>query len=229
MKPNPNRLLVEGQDDKRVIPQLIEGAGIPWGDRPRDWIVHIESCGSVDEILKPGSIKTELKASNLMRLGIVIDADDRPERYWESIRNQCIGVFPALPEELDTEGVVVTNDEGLRFGVWMLPDNRSHGMMETFLAHLVPENRPLWVHCEQSAMSARDLGASFKRVHMDKALIHTWLAWQDPPGRQLHDALVQKILDPKSPHAAPFVRWFCRLYELECPPLRIFDIPEQAS
>ncbi len=229
MKPNPNRLLVEGEDDKRVIPQLIEGVGIPWGDRKKDWIVHIEPCEGVEEILKPGSIKTELKASNLKRLGIVIDADDRPERYWERIRDQCIDAFPALPRVLDAQGVVVTNDEGLRFGVWMLPDNRSHGMMETFLAHLVPENEPLWAHCEQSAMSARDLGASFTRAHRDKALIHTWLAWQDPPGRQLHDALVQKILDPTSPHAAAFVGWFCRLYELESPPLRVSGLSEQVA
>lgn len=53
-----------------------------------------------------------------------------------------------------------------------------------------------------------------KPTHHDKADIHTWLAWRDPPGRQLHDAVKQRILRPDSPHAAPFVRWFRRTFDV---------------
>jgi hypothetical protein len=32
--------------------------------------------------------------------------------------------------------------------------------------------------------------------------------------QQLHSAIMQNILVPNSPHAAPFVNWFCKLYEV---------------
>ena len=58
------------------------------------------------------------------------------------------------------------------------------------------------------------MGAPFLPNHRDKALIHTWLAWQDEPGRQLHDAVKHAMLDPTLPYAAPFLAWFKELYEL---------------
>ncbi len=51
-------------------------------------------------------------------------------------------------------------------------------------------------------------------AHQHKADIHTWLAWQNPPGRQLHQAVMERILDPKHPKAQIFVNWFRDLYDL---------------
>jgi len=36
-------LLVEGSEDLRVIPQLMEANGIPWGNK-KNQIVYIEDC-----------------------------------------------------------------------------------------------------------------------------------------------------------------------------------------
>ena len=58
-------LLVEGDEDKRVIPELIEANGINWGDSEKEWIVRIKSCGGIDNLLDKKLINTELKASNL--------------------------------------------------------------------------------------------------------------------------------------------------------------------
>ncbi|MFM7603034.1 MAG: DUF3226 domain-containing protein, partial [Pseudanabaena sp.] len=38
--------------------------------------------------------------------------------------------------------------------------------------------------------------------------------WQNPPGRQLHQAVMEKIFDPQHPNAQKFVKWFKDLYEL---------------
>jgi hypothetical protein len=48
----------------------------------------------------------------------------------------------------------------------------------------------------------------------DKVNIYTWLAWQEQPGKQLHQALQSQILDPKHTKAQPFVDWFRQLYQL---------------
>ncbi|WP_375493755.1 DUF3226 domain-containing protein [uncultured Nostoc sp.] len=44
--------------------------------------------------------------------------------------------------------------------------------------------------------------------------MYTWLAWQEEPGRQLHQAIKYGILNPEHPKAQTFVTWFKTLYEL---------------
>ena len=97
-----------------------------------------------------------------------------------------------------------------------MPNNASQGMMETFLNALRPaDNSSLLAHVESVVDVARQThGAAFSPFHRDKAIIHTWLAWQDPPGRQLHDAVKQAMLGANHPYAGPFIAWFKTLYEL---------------
>ena len=57
----------------------------------------------------------------------------------------------------------------------------------------------------------------FKDVHKTKAVIHTWLAWQDEPGPQLHEAVKHRVLDPKKPESRAFVDWFRRLFGVYLP------------
>ena len=212
---NPNRLLVEGDEDQRVIPQLMEANGIRWGETPAEWVVEIKECNGFESMVKQGLIETELKASGLRVLGIIADANEQAEQRWESLRNRCLASYPDLPDELPTTGLDAVNETGLKLGVWLMPDNRSHGMMETFLTYLVPDaSNPVLKHAEAACAEARSLGATYKDVHSDKAKIHTWLAWQDPPGRQLHNAVQERILDARSPHSAAFVKWFRSLFQV---------------
>lgn len=121
-----------------------------------------------------------------------------------------------MPRQLPDGGLLLRNEGSLRFGVWVMPDNASDGGLETFLRHLVPTRvAPIWSHAEQSTVRARELGADYRDAHFAKARMHTWLAWQDPPGRPLGVALTAKVLDPHSPGAQPFVNWFRTLYDLE--------------
>jgi hypothetical protein len=61
---------------------------------------------------------------------------------------------------------------------------------------------------------ACSLGASLQPVQYDKGELHTWLAWQDPPGLQIHMAVKAKLIRPTDEVIAPFVQWFRRLFEL---------------
>ncbi|HVX63214.1 MAG TPA: DUF3226 domain-containing protein [Pirellulales bacterium] len=209
---HPKKLLVEGEEDKRVIPQLIEAHGVEWGENRQEWIVLIEQLGGIEPLLESAVIETELKVRGLEVLGIVVDANDSAAERWKRIRNRCAKAFPSLPETLPNEGLIDTNVDGLKLGVWLMPDNRSRGMLETFLACLLgDETQPLWQYANETVVNAKDRGAPFTDAHEDKARIHTWLAWQDPPGRQLHDAVKFQMLKP-SPLSAPFVAWFRSLY-----------------
>lgn len=97
----------------------------------------------------------------------------------------------------------------------MMPDNRLRGMLETFLAYMVPEaNDALWTYSQVVVEEAHRKNAPFTEFHRDKAQIYTWLAWQNPPGRQLHQAVMERILNPHHPRAQTFISWFKQLYEL---------------
>lgn len=214
-KVHPKRLLVEGREEQRVIPELIEKNGIAWGDSKDSWIVKIDEFDGVEKLLKPGVIEAELKSSGLSHLGILVDADEVLENRWTAIRDRCSKAFPNLPKTFPDTGIIVENDVGLRLGVWIMPDNKTAGMLETFLGFLVPNTQDqLFVAAQESARNARELGAPYIDAHASKANIYTWLAWQDPPGRQLHQAVLQEILSPRSPHAQPFVSWFRQLYQI---------------
>lgn len=211
---NPsNVLLVEGNSDQRVLPYLMEENGIPWpkGDEP----VDIRPLGSVEELLKPDIIEAHLKQSGLNCLGMILDANASLSSRWASLGDRLKRIM-TLPDKPHQEGIVRILDTGIRFGVWMMPDNRSSGMLETFLGTLVRDSHdPLWKHTEEAAVYAKtNFDAPFKDAHHDKARIHTFLAWSDPPGRQLHEAIMHKVLDPRSPRSKPFVEWFRKLYDL---------------
>ena len=206
----PKKLLVEGDKDKRVIPYLMEANGIPWGKPPP---VFIHQLDGFQGMVRQGVIEIELKVSGLEALGIIADANSDAGQTWKSLRNRCRGSFPELPDELPATGLIHENESGLKLGVWLMPDNRSHGMMETFLTYLVPDNNnPVLRYAESARDEARTLGAPYKDVQADKAKIYTWLAWQDPPGWPLHNAVMERLLDPRSVHAAAFVGWFRSLF-----------------
>ena len=209
---SPNWLLVEGEEDKRIIPELMEKNGIPWEKREEP--VYIKPCDGYENI-DVNLISTALQKSGLKALGIIIDADDNFDQRWTSIRNACLKSIPDIPEELPITGLVHPTDSGIKFGVWIMPDNQTQGMLETFLTYLIPdEDEPLWQYAKEVATEAQNRGATFINSHFDNASIYSWLAWQNPPGRQLHDAVKQKIFNPTHPQAQSFVNWFKQLYDL---------------
>ena len=210
----PKQLLVEGQDDKFSVVGLMEHH-VGWPDRPTEPPVYIESVGSVSEILKASFLRTKLKESGLNALGVMIDADVEPTARWDSFRSTCARTFPDMPDVLPSGGLITQNASGLRLGLWLMPDCSSSGMLESFLRHLVPEpDAPLWAHAESSFEAACRIGSPCRAAHSDKARIHTWLAWQDPPGESLGRALTRKTLDPTVKTATAFVAGFKQLYLL---------------
>lgn len=208
----PKKLLVEGDADKRVIPFLMEANGVAWeiGDQH---VVHIEPHNGIDELLKPGVIEAELRASGLESLGVLVDANGDAQQRWTQIKNRIREQFEDLPEEIPEDGLNVVHFDGPRFGVWIMPDNRFSGMMENFLVRLIPsDSQDLYDLAENCVAEARRNGAPFKEVHRTKASVHTWLAWQDEPGKQLHQAVHHRVLDPNKRESQAFVNWFRQLF-----------------
>lgn len=212
---HPRRLLVEGQGDLRIIAELVEKNGIAWGSK-NDPVVEIKQYDGIEALLAPRVLTTEIKASGLEVIGIVVDADLDCVARWQQLKSRCEQAIPSLPETIPIGGLVMSNDNGPRFGVWIMPDNQSSGMIETFLTRLIPsQSQALRDYAAKCLEDSRQHDAPWIDAHHDKALVHTWLAWQNPPGHQLHTAIVANQLKPNTESSTAFIRWFCELYQLE--------------
>lgn len=215
--PREKVLLVEGATEVRLIPFLMEANGVAWPDDKANASVQIRDKDGFQNIVDRAVIEAEIRETSRRITGIILDADQTFAERWINIRNCCLPYFPELPDETIPDGLIVSNSDNQRLGIWIMPDNQSHGMLEAFLLQLVPggEADPLLIYARQSCQHAKaNLHAPYKDTHIRKAEIHTWLAWQDEPGRQLHQAVSEMILNPKSPTAEPFVRWFRELFEV---------------
>ncbi len=216
---NPNILLVEGDEEKRVIPYLMD-EHVVWGEKADEWVAEIRSYGGIEDLLDPGNIEAAVRVIGRKAVGIVVDADDQFDSRWQRVRNGCLTIAADFPEDLPPDGLIHENVQGLRIGVWIMPDNQSRGMLETFLRHLiVPSQAPLWAFAQESCTRSRDHGAPYTDPHRDKADIHTFLAWLDPPGRSLHVSILSRALDGRLPLGEQFARWFIKLYQLTPRPM----------
>jgi hypothetical protein len=211
---NPNQLIVEGPDDLFSVVGLMR-AHVVWPEPKENAPVWIDAAGGVEKILERGYLDTKLMTPGLKTLGVILDADINPQARYDSFRNRCSGIFPGLPQEMPTEGLVAENANAQRLGLWIMPDNVSEGTLETFLRHLVPtDSVPVWEHATKSVATARTLGANCRECHIPKANLYTWLAWHDEPGQSPGIALTRKTLDPHSPSSEAVVKWFRDLCQL---------------
>ena len=202
-------LLVEGTDDKHVIMHIC-------GNRDGPCLDKIKRHGNVEDLID--NLAEELRAAvdEDDVVGVVVDADTNIANRWQAIRNQILRAgYTTVPEEPRADGTIISrpNNKLLpRMGVWIMPNNRTDGILENFLKFLIPRDDPLFGHAEACVASIPDGAQRFKDIHKPKAMIHTWLAWQEEPGKPYGTAITARFLDPCVPEANVLVSWLRRLF-----------------
>ena len=98
-----------------------------------------------------------------------------------------------------------------------MPDNNQNGILEDFIAFLVPDSDVHWVRAESCINRIPLAESRFPPERRSKALIHTWLAWQEQPGRPLGQAITARYLDAEAPHAQQLIVWIRRLLDRNVP------------
>jgi len=210
-------LLVEGDDDRHAIRNLLAQHGIPAAFLPEagsSHVVAIKQVEGVDDF--PLAIRNELKVGpDLSVLGVVADADRSAWNEWKSVWNalHAYGERPSLPE-LEPNGwvgsVPTFEHEEIPAGAWIMPDNGSDGALEEFAMELVPDEDQLWDYSRGVIDGLPE--RRFDDKDAGKAQIHTWLAWQETPREPIGRALTQGVLDPEDDLAQRFVDWIQRLF-----------------
>lgn len=203
-------VMVEGKDDEHVIKHLCGNRGIP----P---VLKVSGHLSVENLLD--SIPVRLKASyDGDIVGVVLDADVSLADRWAAVRRHLQELsYPNVPATPASSGVIVDPpDDTLlpRVGIWLMPDNQLNGMLEDFLALLVPEDSPLFDRINRTVDEIPVAERLFPTTARSKVLIHTWLAWQKDPGLPFGTAITARFLDPLHAKADTFVAWLRELFRL---------------
>lgn len=215
------QLIVEGKD-AIVVANLLKKRGLP---PPKDYTnptkfrdEFVLNAGGYDKVLI--ALREALDKPDLANIGLVIDANEAgAAARWQAIVNILLD---KLPEEvihnvpLQANGMLITGENLPRIGIWIMPDNQSNGYLEHFIAGMVPDGDSLWRYAEKTITSLESEGLSrFPPAKRQKALLHTWLSWQDEPGRPFGQAVELGYLNAHAPAMDGFAQWFQLTFQLE--------------
>ncbi|MYA11165.1 MAG: hypothetical protein F4087_04440 [Gemmatimonadetes bacterium] len=171
--PVPDRvLLVEGRDDRYVVDH-IRRRSPPLPD------FEIVDKGGIDPLL--ASIGVELKAPGRQAVGIIVDANDDIEARWSAVKDRVSRAGIALGDR-DPNGTVVRG-AALEpdVGLWIMPDNRSPGELEDFIADMIPKDDSVWPLSRAYIDGIPAESRLFNPKKEKRAKVHAWLAARERP------------------------------------------------
>ena len=202
-------LLVEGKDDQHVIWSLLEHFQVPE-------CFAVKDCDGIDNLLHDMSLRLTTPTM-YDYIGVVMDADTNIKRRYDAFRSVlgATGVYDFSQISLSETGTLIKpSDENYPvFGLWLMPNNRSNGMLEDFVMTLADESDVLMKESDNVLNSLEDRSLNrYAQVHRSKAKIHTYLAWQEEPGKPMGQAITAKVLHAEAKSATVFVEWIRELF-----------------
>ncbi|CAN5431593.1 hypothetical protein BH10ACI1_BH10ACI1_13350 [soil metagenome] len=215
-------LLVEGTDDLHVLAHIFKAHG-------HEGKITIREQEGVDKLKKRldenvfanllEDLPVELKGSEVVALGIIVDADLDVKARWESLANRLKELkYEDVPDLPEASGTICKGKNLPKIGVWLMPDNNLPGMLEDFVKMLVPdEQKSLLEKAIKAVKSIPKKERQFITENSDKtakAQIHTYLAWQSRPGVPYGIAIRGKFLKADSPQTVDLMKWIKELFNL---------------
>ncbi|MEQ1744348.1 MAG: DUF3226 domain-containing protein [Saprospiraceae bacterium] len=216
------RILVEGADIHLLVHVCLkmDVSGLPLGfgsekDFRDNFLINKDKAGKKDVI--KGIAPAVKDANRTTHLGIVVDADDSAQNTWQSIRAVLDKLdYRDLPPSPLPDGIVVrlSIPHYPQVGAWIMPDNQSPRAIEDFFLTLVDpdDNRMNKAKATVSEVISSKLNL-FSEMTRSKADVHTWLAWQEEPGRSMGTAVKSGLLNLDHELARRFTSWFTKTFQ----------------
>ena len=133
---------------------------------------------------------------------------------WQQIQRKIAHHHYTFPPTPDIDGTILPdhpNRDFPKLGIWLMPNNQDAGMLEDFLMKMAGSDAISVAR--ECVKTAKQKGVtSFKEAHQSKAVIHTYLAWQDEPGKPLGQSVTSHALRPDTDIAYNFTDWLQRLF-----------------
>jgi hypothetical protein len=162
---------------------------------------------------------SQLGDVQITRLAVVVDADSAAngsgyKHVIDKVKNIVKPhgfTFASDP----VGGILFQHDDGLaHFGLWVMPNNRDEGMLEDWIKSCVhPDEHKLFAHAETVVDTLPH--TKFKPIHISKAEVATWLAWQKQPEHGLYRAVEDQLIDTNSALFQELCVWLTHIYSSE--------------
>jgi len=112
-------------------------------------------------------------------------------------------------------GIYFQHDDDLAdFGLWVMPNNCDEGMLEDWIKSCVhSDEHKLFAHAETVVDTLPQ--TKFKSIHISKAEVATWMAWQKQPGHGLYRAVEDQLIDMDSKLFLELKDWLTNIYSSE--------------
>jgi len=165
------------------------------------------------------NLLNQLGDAQITHLAVVVDADseDNGGGYNRAIDRvtKIVTEYGFTLASNPVGGVLFQNDEGLAdFGLWVMPNNCDEGMLEDWIKSCVHENEhELFAHAESVVDTLPQ--TKFQPIHISKAEVATWLAWQKLPGHGLYRAVEDQLIDTNSALFKELCVWLTHIYSSE--------------
>lgn len=213
-------LIVEG-NDAIVLSKLCEIHHLPpptgYSDKKTFETKFVKPAGGFEKALVV--LKDRLDELAFSNIGLIIDANDKGATgRWASVKSILSAHFSA--ETLNAlapkpEGIIVQETGLPTVGIWIMPDNEAVGYLEHFVAAMIPVGDEVWEYANGAVNELeKEKYCRFKPVKKQKALLHTWLAWQEEPGKPFGTALESGYFDAHTSAVQPFLDWMKNTFRL---------------
>ena len=171
-------------------------------------LIRIVNKDGIGEVLK--SISGEIKVSDRLAVGILVDANSDLTDRWKDVRDKIMEANIQVPTNPNLDGTIIEGTP--RVGIWLMPDNESSGELEDFVKQMIPTDDPVWPLSQRYIDGIPQANRKFSDHKKLRAQLYAWLATRKDPEKmglaiKAHDLNVDGILCKK------FVAWLMALFE----------------
>ncbi|MBL7814258.1 MAG: hypothetical protein JNL70_04555 [Saprospiraceae bacterium] len=208
-------LIVEGKDYFFIGTLCRKHFGLPIGFTEKTKNQFLKGGGGFDQTLD--TFLAAFDSADLTNIGLIVDAD------FGTIESRFAKIIVALSRklnydfskyQLDTEGVFIDEIGLPTIGIWIMPDNTNSGYIEHFVENLIDENDDLLPIAKETIDNMMTQPycriTGYKR---QKAIIHSWLAWQETPGLPFGSALEAGYLKHEKDSLKSFLKWIEAVFQ----------------
>lgn len=196
------QLLVEGKDDQHIIWALCEKFSL------KENFKVIDCTGFENLMLQ---IPIRLKQSNIKTLGILVDADLEIASRWQSISAKFRNIYPNFPTSISSSGLIFQAEE-IKIGIWIMPNNKTSGMIEDFITFLIPAEDKLLPKITALLNDLEKEGLNkYSLNHTSKAKLNVWLALQETPV-PMGLSITKRYLTTEEATCQLFIDWLKGLF-----------------
>ena len=201
-------LFVEGPDDGAFVNAFVSRVeGIDLARHPHRLVrANVEGGGDSWALREFEKYLATARAE--ARVGVIVDRDEPANDKWPAVRELLRRLGADAQDGPAEPGVIVQG----RYGVWMWPDNVSHGDLETLVASIIPRSAALSYAAEACRIAKDEHGAEYDPRHSRKAALKVRSVWRDAGAAGGYGHLVRNLELSATSTSGAFHAWFTRLF-----------------